>query len=47
MVLNSIEGFIGSDGDNYDDVNEGRDVSKNIVSTEGCFACNLNDVKGG
>jgi len=43
MVLNSIEGFAsGGEGEVY----EGGEVGKNVVSTEGCFACNLNGPKG-
>jgi hypothetical protein len=45
MVLNSVDNFL-DDGDDSGygnaDGHEGKELSKNVVSTEGCFACDLN-----
>ena len=44
MVLNSVDNFLDEEGDGndaYNDGVEGNEFSKNVVSTEGCFACNM------
>jgi hypothetical protein len=44
MVLNSVDNFLDeeNDGDAFNDGNEGNELSKNVISTEGCFACDMN-----
>ena len=41
MVLNSVDNFLDEESDGSDAYNEGNELSKNVVSTEGCFACNM------
>lgn len=44
MVLNSLDNFLDEDEDGG---SEGKELNKNVVSTEGCFACDLNKVSKG